>query len=389
MKKGISCFLFLLIIIIFIPFSAKALDTQNPTSVQEINTDTKEMNNLYNYILKMKSDNEIISKIEIKQSIESLMKNGTINIDKNSIIRIISKYVLKDVVEAVKFMAVILAICIVCALLTNLENTLESKEIVNISKFVCYLIIIALVAKNFYSCVSLATKTINQIAGFMSCLMPLIVLLMTASGGITEVAVLDPVIIGAINISLLIYIKLIIPLILVYFVLQFVKNISPDYKIDKLGNLFKQLALWIQGITMTVFIGIITIKDVVSGSVDGVTAKTAKYAVDNFIPVVGGCLSDALSTVAGYSFLLKSAVSGIGLVIIVLIILFPIITLAVIAFLYKFTGGIIEPVCGSKLADIMDEIGNSVILLSTCVLSISVMFFITICIFASAGKMVL
>jgi stage III sporulation protein AE len=29
--------------------------------------------------------------------------------------------------------------------------------------------------------------------------------------------------------------------------------------------------------------------------------KTAKFAVDNFIPVVGKALSDAVSTVAGYS----------------------------------------------------------------------------------------
>lgn len=53
---------------------------------------------------------------------------------------------------------------------------------------------------------------------------------------------------------------------------------------------------------MTAFVGIMTVRGITSKSIDEVTAKTAKFAVDNFVPVVGKSLSDAVATVAGYSF---------------------------------------------------------------------------------------
>ena len=107
------------------------------------------------------------------------------------------------------------------------------------------------------------------------------------------------------------------------FVLQFVNNISSDYKISNLTKLLKQIAIWVQGIVMTVFIGVITLRSIAAKTIDQVTIKTAKFAVDNFVPVVGKCLSDAISTVAGYSLLLKNAISGLGLVIILVIVIFP------------------------------------------------------------------
>ena len=66
------------------------------------------------------------------------------------------------------------------------------------------------------------------------------------------------------------------------FVLEFVNNISDDdYKVSNLSNLLRKSALWVQGIFMTVFIAIITIRSIAAKSLDLVTMKTAKFAVDS------------------------------------------------------------------------------------------------------------
>ncbi|EGO86895.1 stage III sporulation protein AE, partial [Clostridium botulinum C str. Stockholm] len=173
------------------------------------------------------------------------------------------------------------------------------------------------------------------------------------------------------------------------FVIQFCNNISDDHKIDKLSKLLNKSVLWIQGIVMTIFIGIITIRGMTTSTLDAVTEKTAKFAIDNFIPVVGKSLSDAISTVAGYSLLLKNALSSIGLIILITIIIFPIIKLFSMGFIYKLTGALIEPISNGKLVKCIESAGDSIILITSCVISVSVMFFIIICIVASAGKSII
>jgi stage III sporulation protein AE len=197
---------------------------------------------------------------------------------------------------------------------------------------------------------------------------------------------MDPVIIGAITISTNLFTNIIIPVISMSFVLQFVNNLSSEYKIDKLTKLLNQCALWAQGIIMTAFVGIMTVRGITSKSIDEVTAKTAKFAVDNFVPVVGKSLSDAVATVAGYSFLLKNALSSLGLLIIIMILIFPIIKLIIMIVLYKLTAALIEPISDGRLVNCINSAGDSLVLIMACLICVSVMFFIMIAMLASAGK---
>lgn len=66
----------------------------------------------------------------------------------------------------------------------------------------------------------------------------------------------------------------------------------------------RQIVVVLLGVSFTIFIAIITIYGIGS-NVDGITIRTAKYAVDNFIPIIGKFLSDAVETVVGGSAILK------------------------------------------------------------------------------------
>ena len=283
-------------------------------------------------------------------------------------------------------MEALLIIAIVCALLNNLQSAFSNESLSNIAYFACYGVMIILITKSFYIGVDLAKDTILSMTDFMAALMPVLMMLLASVGGFAEATLLDPVIMGFATVSSRIYVDILIPIIFMSFVLQFVNNISSDYKINNLTKLLKQIALWVQGIVMTVFIGVITLRSIAAKTIDQVTIKTAKFAVDNFIPVVGKCLSDAISTVAGYSLLLKNAISGLGLVIILIIVILPIIKLLIMAFLYKVTAALIEPISDSRTVDCINSVGDSIILLMSCVISVSIMFFIMVAIVASTGK---
>lgn len=372
----------ILLIILLLPINVQASGDGNVKGEE-----AAQVENLYNYIVNMKTKNEIMKDLGPKDFVNEFMNTGDSKFSIKALSKAVIAYGFKELYAVLKSLAILIIIAIICALLNNLQRSFSKEDLANIAYFACYALIIVIVTKSFYDAVELAKNTINQISDFMTALIPVLMMLLASVGGFTEAAVMDPIIIAAININARIYVTVIIPLIFMGFVLQFVNSLSDQFKIDKLTKLLNQIAIWSQGIIMTIFIGIVSIRGITSKTIDQVTIKTAKYAVDNFIPVVGKCLSDAISTVAGYSLLLKNAISALGLVIILMIVLFPIIKLLLMSFMYKLTGAIIEPISDSKIVSSITSVGTSLTLVMSCVISMSVMFFIMVSIIASAGKM--
>ncbi|AVP54127.1 stage III sporulation protein AE [Clostridium tetani] len=348
--------------------------------------ESKEIEELYDYISNMKSEYEILNDMNVRKYIESSMKTGEGDISIKKIGKALVGFLFKELATSIKLMSIIVIIAIICTLITNLEMAFSNESLSNIAYFACYSLLIVIMARSFYLGVDLARVTIERMSNFMLILIPVLIMILFSVGGVAEAAVMDPVIIVSINVASKIFAKILIPLISMVFVLQFVNNITEEYKIDKLTKLLNQIALWGQGILMTVFIGIMTIRGITSKTLDKVVAKTAKYAVDNFIPVVGKCLSDAVSTVAGYSVLLKDAISGLGLIMLIVMVSFPTIKLLINAFVYKLTAALIEPIGDKRLINSISSAGDSLILISSCVICVSIMFFIMISIIAAAGK---
>ncbi|APH13396.1 stage III sporulation protein AE [Clostridium botulinum] len=382
MKKRLMTILLTSLFTIILCFNVQAAPSQH----NEIKEENQEIEKLYDYISNMKNQYEILKDINAKDYVKNFMEKGESHISVNKAAKAITTYVFKEIAASLKLIALLIMVAIICALLNNLQKAFSNETLSDIAYFACYALIIIILARSFYLGVNIARDTINKMTDFMMALIPILIMLIASIGGIAEAAMLDPIIIGTINISANIFSRFIIPLICMTFVLQFVDNLSEDYKINKLTKLLNQVALWTQGIVMTVFVGVVTIRGITSKAMDQVTVKTAKYAVDNFVPVVGKCLSDAISTVAGYSLLLKNSISSLGLIVIVAMLLVPVIKLLIMAFMYKMAAALIEPISDSRLVNSIGAAGDSLILILSCLICVSVMFFIMIAIMASAGK---
>ncbi|KYH29812.1 MULTISPECIES: stage III sporulation protein AE [Clostridium] len=375
----------ILILFLLIPLNVQAFESAPMMKQEEI----QQVEQLYNYMTNMKTKYEILNDIDIKAYVKDYMKNGDGKLSTKKIFKALMSYGFREVIACGKLMYMIIIICIICALINNLENAFSNGNLSNIAYFACYSLLIILISRTFYIGVSIVREAIKDMTDFMAALMPVLLILLASVGGFSQAAVMDPIIIGVINISARIFVNLIIPIIGLSFVIQFVNNISQEYKVDNLSKLLNKSALWIQGIIMTIFIGTVTIRSMATATIDAVTEKTAKFAVDSFIPIVGKSLSDAISTVAGYSLLLKNALSSIGLIILIAILIFPVIKIVVMAFIYKLTAALIEPISDSRLVKCIASAGDSLILINSCLISVSVMFFIIISIIASAGRSIL
>jgi stage III sporulation protein AE len=380
MKKLI----FAILIMLMLPLNVQASGSQDKSNNLEDNTKVEQ---LYDYIVNMKTDYEVLKDLNAKDFVKEFMRTGDGKFSLSKISKAVMTYSFREGAAVLKSLSIVIIIAIICALINNLQKAFKSDDISNIAYFACYALIIIILSKSFYGAVSVARDTIMKTSDFMNALIPVLMMLLASVGGFTEAAVMDPIIIAAININVKIYTNIIIPLIFMSFVMQFVNNISSEFKIDKLTKLINQVAIWTQGIMVTVFVGIVSIRGITSKTIDQVTVKTAKYLSDNFIPLIGKALSDAIASVAGYSLLLKNALSGLGLVIILIIALYPVIKILLMSFMFKLTAALIEPISDTKIVNCLSSVGSSLTMVMSCVISSSVMFFIMVSIIASAGKM--
>ncbi len=369
------------------------ININNETSNEEIKLENEEVNNkldsLYNYINNMKSDIEIMNDLDPVEYIKGYIKNGEGNLSFKTISDAVISFLFKEVKTVLALSISIIAIAIICSLLKNLQTSFSNEGISNIAFFACYALLIVILSKSFIVSINIATDIIKDLSDFMVAILPVLVMMIGTVGGFTQAATMDPIVVGATLIIPRIYTTVIIPLILITFVLEFANNISTEHKISNLCKLTKQITIWLQGIILTIFIGLLTVRGITSSTIDAVTLKTAKFAIDNFIPIVGKAFSDAIASVAGYSLIIKNAVSSVGLIIIILMMLYPIIKLVLISFVYKLTAAVIEPISDKRITSSIAAAGDSLILIMACVLSVSLMFFILLGNMASAGKFVI
>ena len=112
-----------------------------------------------------------------------------------------------------------------------------------------------------------------KLVDFMAKLLPVLVLMLVQQEGLLRAATMDPIVLGATIFIPKIYLNIIIPLILITFVLQFTNNISTESKLSNLCSLVKKSTVWIQGIILTIFIGLLTVRGITSSTIDAVTLK--------------------------------------------------------------------------------------------------------------------
>ena len=389
MKK---IWILLIFIIFFNTLSCKADEVLTEDKILEEYTQEESinsnLNSLYTYIDNMKSDVELINDLNPKEYIKSYIKNGEGNVSFSLILKSVVSLIFKEVKTVLKLSLSIIVIAILCSLLKNIQDALSSDSVSNIAFYACYLVLILILSKSFLVSISIAKDVIYGISAFMNGILPILVSIIALSGGVTEVATLDPIILVAVLIIPKIYVNIIIPLILISFVLEFANNLSEEHKINNLCKTIKQITLWLQGGIITIFIATLTIRGITSSTIDAVALKTTKFAVDNFIPIVGKAFSDAISSVVGYSLIIKNAISSIGLLILVLIILYPIIKIVLISFIYKMSAALTEPISDKRITSSIEGAGNAMVLLLSCILSVSLMFFVLFAIIASAGKFI-
>ncbi len=364
-------------IAVFLVMTNKAIATENlenTISEDEIIKAQQENLNIDDFIQEADVYTEnVYEDINIGELFSSAI---TGNIDNENIFKSIINSVGGEVFDAISVLGSILVIIVIHSILRAISEGLENKGISQIIYYVQYILIVTLIMTNFVQIIDIVKNAIQNLVEFMNMLIPILITLMITTGSIVSANLIQPLLLFLITFAGNFIVGIIIPIVLISTSLGIVSNISDKIQINKLSNFFKSSSIWILGIILTIFVGLVSIEGTLSSNVDGITAKTAKAAVSSFIPVVGKILGDAVDTVIGCSSILKNATGIVGIIVLIGIAIIPIIKLAILMGVYYLTSAVCQPIADEKITKLLDQIGDTFKILLGIMCSISVMFII-------------
>lgn len=366
MKKIIICSL----IIFFI----NCFYTSNATNNMEIIESQKDTLNISSFIKEANDyTKDVFSDMEVSEILNSAI---TGEVENEKIIRNIWKLFGKEIVNSIASIGSIIVIIIVHSIIKSISDGLENKSISQITYYVQYILIVTLIMTSFSEVLQMVKESIQNLVGFMNILIPLLITLMVTTGSIASASMLQPILLFIITLIGNFIKDVIIPIVLVSTALGIISKISDRLQIDKLSKFFKSSVVWVLGVILTLFVGIVSLEGTLSSSVDGITAKTTKAAVSSFIPVVGKILGDAVDTVIGCSSILKNALGVVGVIVIIAICVKPIIKLVILMTMYYLGSSLCQPIADGKIIKLLDQMGDTFKLLLGILCSVSVMLII-------------
>ncbi|MBR2241533.1 MAG: stage III sporulation protein AE [Clostridia bacterium] len=272
----------------------------------------------------------------------------------------------------------IIVIIVIHGILKSISDGLNNKSVAQVAYYVQYMMIAGLIMTSFADIINMVKESIQNLVAFINLLIPILITLMITTGSIASASMIQPIIIFMVTVISNFIVNVIIPITLVSTSLSIISQISEKVQIDKLAKFMKSSAIWILGVILTLFVGVASLEGSLSSSVDGVTAKTTKAAVSNFIPVVGKILGDAVDTVMGCSIILKNALGVVGVIVIIGICIVPIFKLTTLMLMFYLGSAICQPIADGKIIKLLANMGDTFKLLLAILCSVSVMLIIGI-----------
>lgn len=327
-----------------------------------------------------------IPQLNFKELVVSLVK-GDLDWQVSDVFTGLFKYLFKEVVANASLLGKLVVLAVICAVLQNLMGAFEKSTTGQLAYAVSYMALITLAVSSFALAVNIGREAVDNMVLFMQALLPLLLTLLAAMGGVASTAIFHPLIFGSISTIGTVIKVIVFPLIFFAAILNILGYLSEKFQISRLADLMKTISTMVLGLCSTVFLGLLAIKGVAGSVTDGVAIRTAKFATDAFIPVVGGMFSDALDAVIGSSLLIKNAVGIVGVVIIFLLTIMPMLKIFAVAFVYKLAGALIQPVGDKRMADCLTGLGNSLLGIFGAVATVGLLFFFAITIVVGMGDL--
>ncbi|MGN1109907.1 MAG: hypothetical protein ACI4RK_11055 [Oscillospiraceae bacterium] len=253
--------------------------------------------------------------------------NGAAALSIDGVLNFLKEQILDRAVGPLRLLAALAGIVLLCALSRSYADTAgQAGGMSGVFSAVGVLAGAGMTSAAISGALSDTLNVLQAASEFMLVFVPVFAGIIAAMGKAAAASAANTVTLGAAQLFSQLAVNFLVPVCGTVMGLSVTGAIHPELNISKLGELIKKWAVWGLSLLMTVFMSILSAQTFVKNSADSVLIRTAKFAVSNGVPIVGGTISDAVNTVHASLSLLHSSIGTYGIVAALAIILPTLIT---------------------------------------------------------------
>ncbi|MBR1969702.1 MAG: stage III sporulation protein AE [Clostridia bacterium] len=292
---------------------------------------------------------------------------GRFSFETEGIINKIISLFLGELRSSFKMVGVLICVVMISALVNNLQSSFEKDGASKAAHFACYIYIATIAITAFQRASEYVYETLTDITVLMQGVVPSMAVLCAGSGQAAMGTMAHPVIFFICSAVTMIIKNVVTPLAILRAATALLCGINQNSGLNEFSELFGKIHKTILALSMTLFAGVLGLSRFAASSFDSLAARGIKFAVASTVPVVGGSLSEALSSVAGSALLLKNAVGITGIIMLFAMFAVPMIKLAALSFLYKISSAIASPIADKDVITTLKRISECIDMLFSSV----------------------
>ena len=230
----------------------------------------------------------------------------------------------------------------------------EGKGMRAVSQLCC-LVCAAQLALWFLRLTAEAEALIADVARLADGVFPVLASLLSLSGATASAAMVTPLSALAGNAFSRILAEVGLKLCTIAAALAAAGQLGSRLRIERLFALVRSVVNWTAGVLMTGFLGLSAVRALLSTGYDSAAVRTARYAVDNLLPVVGGEVANTMDALVSSVLLVKNAAGATGLFALLLMCARPLLALVAALFALRLISALLEPVAEEGMIILADK----------------------------------
>ena len=231
----------------------------------------------------------------------------------------------KSAVSPLRVLAALLGVVLVSAMFGGLEGVSNATPLRGTYHTVAVLASCGLLLTPFTGLLSSVSRTAESVRVFMVSYVPVYGAVLAAGGSVSAALSYQTTLLTAAEILTQLIVAVILPVLVLSLGLGCTGAVTEGFGLDAVSTALHKAILWTLGLFSTVFSGVLSVQQMVATAGDTLGSRAMRFSIASFVPVVGGAISEAYSTVAGCAGLLRSAVGCFGTAATLLLVLPPLV----------------------------------------------------------------
>lgn len=236
-------------------------------------------------------------------------------------------------------------------------------------------LILLIILKNFASQIAEVT---DKIFKFINILFPILLNLLLLSGATGTHSVYSSLSAFVLNTGSYIFVYILLPISISIILLTVVGSTFSNKRFGYACDILKSVFKYIVMIFFGVFGVVSAINLIISGTHDGVGLKLTKFAIKNYVPLLGGYISEGFDFVHTSAVLIKNAFGVCGIFALMFIVLKPLLVYFVYIIMFKILSVCVSFVSDGHFASLFNNVSKCFSYFVAILVGLFIIFFIFI-----------